>query len=353
MNIDDPTMTRRYQFASDNCSGICPAAWQAMEAANHGTVPSYGEDPWTRQASDALRELFEIDCQVFFTFNGTATNSLALAAICQSYHSVVLHECAHAETDECGAPEFFSNGTKMLLVPGSQGKVDLSAVEKTVQRRSDIHWPKPRVLSITQATELGTVYSVGELSAIRETTQRLGLSLHMDGARFANAVASLEVAPKDISWEVGVDVLSLGGTKNGLAIGECVIFFRRELAEEFDYRCKQAGQLASKMRFLAAPWVGMLESGAWLENARHANLFAQRLAQALDDVECVEIACPVEANSVFVHFPPLIAKGLREMGWEFYNFIGAGGSRLMCSWSTTEEDIQLLVRDVRRLAEGQ
>jgi len=348
MTIHDST--RRYDFASDNCSGICPAAWQAIETANRETVASYGEDPWTRQASDAIRELFEIDCDVFFTFNGTATNSLALASLCQSYHSVLLHQNAHAETDECGAPEFFSNGTKMLLIPGPLGKIDLVAVEETVRRRSDIHWPKPRVLSITQATEFGTVYSVAELGAIRETTRKLGLNLHMDGARFANAVASLGVAPKEISWKVGVDVLSFGGTKNGMAIGECIIFFRRELAEEFDYRCKQSGQLASKMRFLSAPWVGMLESGVWLQNAQHANRSAQRLAEALRAIDTVEIACPVEANSVFAHFPLHLAKGLRDAGWEFYDFIGASGSRLMCSWATTNDDIEQFVGDVKRLA---
>jgi threonine aldolase len=339
----------RRQLASDNYAGVCPEAWQAMAEANQGHAPAYGEDLWTAQASDLLRELFEIDCDVFFTFNGTAANSLALASLCRSYHSIIAHEYAHVETDECGGPEFFSNGTKLLLVAGEKGKVDPAAVEQTVRRRTDIHYPKPRVLSVTQATELGTVYTVQELDTLGETTRRLNLSLHMDGARFANAVAALKVSPKEITWKLGVDVLCLGGTKNGLAVGDCVVFFRRELSEQFAYQCKQAGQLASKMRFLAAPWLGLLKSGTWLENARQANQNARLLESQLAKVGGVEILYPVQANSVFVRFAPAIAAGLRAKGWRFYDFIGAGGSRLMCSWDTAEEDVREFVKDVRGL----
>ena len=252
----------RRQFASDNYSGICPEVWEALAAANRGHTPSYGEDPWTRRACNLVRDLFETDCEVFFVFNGTAANSLALASLCQSYHSILCHELAHVETDECGAPEFFSHGTKVLLVPGAGGKVDLDAVRHQVERRADIHYPKPHVLSLTQATEVGTVYSPAEVRAAGRLARRLGLRLHMDGARFANAVAELNVAPKALTWQAGVDVLCLGGTKNGGLVGEAVVFFNRALAAEFDYRCKQAGQLAPKMRFLAAPWVGALQDGA-------------------------------------------------------------------------------------------
>ena len=257
-----PAPLKRRQFASDNYAGICPEAWAALQDANSGHAPAYGEDPWTARACDLLRELFEIDCDVFFAFNGTAANSMSLAAMCQSYHSIICHSLSHVETDECGGPEFFSNGTKVLLVEGEAGKISLDAVRHTVERRTDIHYPKPRVLSVTQATEMGTVYGVEELDAIQETARQLKLRLHMDGARFANAAAALGVAPKEITWKAGIDVLCFGGTKNGMPVGDAVIFFNHELAKEFEYRCKQAGQLASKMRFLAAPWVGMLESGA-------------------------------------------------------------------------------------------
>ncbi len=255
------------QFASDNYAGICPEAWQAMEAANRGHVTSYGDDPWTARAADAFRSLFETQCEVYFVFNGTAANSLALASLCQSYHSVICSDQSHVETDECGAPEFFSNGSKLLAAASDTGKLTPEAIHELATKRHDIHYPKPRAVTLTQSTETGRVYTLKELGAIAEECRGRGLSLHMDGARFANACASLGCSPAEMSWKSGVDVLCFGGTKNGMAIGEAVLFFNREQATDFDYRCKQAGQLASKMRFLSAPWVGMLESGAWLRNA--------------------------------------------------------------------------------------
>jgi threonine aldolase len=343
------TSHARRQFASDNYAGICPEAWQAMAEANDSHAPAYGDDPWTQGAADALRELFETDCEVFFVFNGTSANALALAALCQSYHSIICHELAHVETDECGAPEFFSNGTKVLLAKGAAGKIDSAAVEHLVQRRCDIHYPKPRVLSLTQATEVGTVYSVAEVQQLGLTARKLGLHLHMDGARFANAVASLGVRPKEITWQAGVDVLCFGGTKNGLAVGEAVIFFRRELAAEFGFRCKQSGQLASKMRYLSAPWVGLLRSGAWLRNAERANQAAAEVEAGCRQIAGVEQLFPRQANSVFLRLPPHVEAGLRERGWRFYQFIGAGGSRFMCSWDTTSADIQALLADLGEL----
>jgi threonine aldolase len=345
-------LTSRRQFASDNYSGICPEAWQAMADANAGHAQAYGEDRWTARAADRLRDLFETDCEVFFVFNGTSANSLALSALCQSYHSVLCHELAHIETDECGAPEFFSNGTKVLLAKGENGKIDPAAVEYLVERRSDIHYPKPRVLSLTQATEAGTVYDVAETRRLCESAQRFGLYVHMDGARFANAIVSLNVAPKAITWQAGVDVLCFGGTKNGLAVGEAVIFFRRELANEFAFRCKQAGQLASKMRYLSAPWCGLLETDAWLRNARQANQAAAELARGCAEIPGIELLYPRQANSVFLRLPPTLETGLQNRGWRFYRFIGAGGARFMCSWDTTSADVQALLTDLRQLSAG-
>lgn len=341
------------QFASDNYAGICPEALQSMQDANSGFVPSYGDDPWTERACEQLRQLFEIDCQVFFVFNGTAANSLALASLCRSYHSVICHDLAHVETDECGAPEFFSNGTKLLHVHGPNGKYDLAEVERVITRRSDIHYPRPKVLSLTQATEVGTVYTPAEIGAAGELARRYGMKVQMDGARFANAVASLDVAPADITWRAGVDVLCLGGAKNGMAVGEAVVFFDRDLALEFDYRCKQAGQLASKMRFISAPWIGMLESGAWLENARRANSCAALLEQHLAAINAIQIMYPCQANSVFVEMPESVVTALRSAGWHFYSFIGSGGARFMCSWQTTEADVLQLVSAVRAAVSGQ
>ena len=336
------------QFASDNYAGICPEAWEAMSQANHGHEPAYGGDVWTARAAEAFRTLFDTDCEVFFAFNGTAANSLALATLCQSYHSVICSEAAHVETDECGAPEFFSNGSKLLVAASSNGKLTPEAIRSIALKRTDIHYPKPRAVTITQPTETGELYQLEEIRAIAATCRELGLKLHMDGARFANACASLACSPAEMTWQSGVDVLCFGGTKNGMAVGEAVIFFDRHLAEDFDYRCKQAGQLASKMRFLAAPWVSMLESGAWLRHGAHANASAQDFARRIADLPQLGLMFKVEANAVFLTMPASVADGLRERGWLFYTFIG-GGARFMFAWDSSEQSVSALANDLREL----
>lgn len=338
------------QFASDNYAGICPEAWGAMEAANRGSVPAYGEDPWTKRAADAFRTLFETDAaEVFFAFNGTAANALALASLCQSYHSVICSASAHVETDECGAPEFFSNGSKLLVVASPDGKLNPALIRSVATGRSDIHFPKPRVVTITQPTETGQLYSLAEIGAIAETCRELGLRLHMDGARFANACASLGCSPAEMTWKAGVDLLCFGGTKNGMAAGEAILFFDPALAEDFGYRCKQAGQLASKMRFLSAPWVGVIEGGAWLAHAAHANACARRLAAAVADVPAFTLMFPVEANAVFLRAAPEHLEALRARGWRFYTFIG-GGARFMFAWDSDPARIDALAHDIRAVA---
>ena len=346
MSLPHPAPIRR-QFTSDNRSGICPEAWDALARANvAGHVRSYGDDDFTHRAADRLREVFETDCDVYFVFNGTAANSLALASLCQSYHSVICHEAAHIETDECGAPEFFSNGTKLLLAPGEHGKLTPDAVGALVRKRADIHYPKPRVLSVTQSTELGTLYTPAELTTLCGHAKSLGLRVHMDGARFANAIAALACRPADVTWRAGVDVLCFGGAKNGMSGGEAVIFFDRTLSEEFAYRCKQAGQLASKMRFLSAQWLGLLDGDAWLRHAAHANAMATHLAGKFAAVPGVRLLYPTQANAVFAALPTDVAERLRARGWECYSFIG-GGTRFMCGWDTTADDIDALIADAR------
>ncbi len=336
------------QFASDNYSGICPEAWAAMAEANLGHQRAYGDDQWTARAADHFRQLFETDCEVFFAFNGTAANSLALASLCQSYHSVICSETAHVETDECGAPEFFSNGSKLLTARTELGKLTPESIREVALKRQDIHYPKPRVVTLTQATEVGTVYRPEEVRAISEVCKELNLNLHMDGARFSNACASLGCSPAEVTWKAGVDVLCFGGTKNGLAVGEAILFFNTALAEDFDYRCKQAGQLASKMRYLSAPWVGLLQDDAWLRYANHANRCARLLAELVADVPGVSLMFPVEANGVFLQLSETALERLREWGWRFYTFIGAGGARFMCSWDTEEARVRELAADIRR-----
>jgi threonine aldolase len=339
----------RYDFASDNTAPICPEAWAALQEANTGAVPSYGEDRWTAKVRERAREIFETDCDVYFVGSGTAANALALAQLCQPFHCVVCHESAHIQTDECGAPEFFTNGSKLLLVGGVDGKIELAQAAAILKKQRDVHSHKPRVLSITQSTELGTVYSLEEVARIAELARDREMFLHMDGARFANAIAALGCAPKEVTWKLGVDVLCFGGTKNGVGGGELVVFFRKELAAEFDYRAKQAGQLASKMRFLAAPWNALLQNDVWLRNAQHANAAAARLADRLRIELKIDIAFPVQANAVFLHLSDALVRSLQERGWRFYKFLEPDVHRLMCSWSTSDEHITEFVGDIRSL----
>jgi threonine aldolase len=342
-------MNEKYNFASDNTAGICPEVWTALTEANASYIASYGEDSYTARACDLFREVFETDCDVYFVFNGTAANSLALAAMCQSYHAVIVHEDAHIEVDECNAPQFFSGGVKLLAAPGENGKLAVATVERMITERDDVHFPKPRVVSLTLPTEHGTLYSAGEIAAISQLAKSHGLNVHVDGARFANAVAASGMTPAELSWKAGVDVLCCGGTKIGMGFGEAVVFFDRATSAEFAYRSKQAGQLASKMRYLSAPWLAMLKDGVWTRHARHANACARNLAQKISAVPGVTIRHPVDVNAIFADMPEAMHAKLEAAGWHYYRFFG-GSARLMCSWATTEADMDALARDMAAAA---
>jgi threonine aldolase len=340
------TTVERHEFASDNTAPICPEAWAALQQANTDYAAAYGEDCWTARVCDRIREIFETDCDVYFVLTGTAANALALAQVCQSFRSIICHQNAHIHTDECGAPEFFTGGSKLLLVDGGNGKIDIGQTKALLMRRNELHSHQPGAVSIAQATEFGTVYTRDEIAAVAGLARSYELSVHMDGARFANAAASLNCAPKTITWEVGIDVLCFGGTKNGTAVGELVIFFNKQVSRGFDYRVKQAGQLGSKMRFLAASWMELLTGDIWMRNAHHANRAAHQLAQNLQREANVEIVFPVQANAVFARMDDQLALGLQARGWRFYKFIEPDVYRLMCSWATTENDIGDFIRDV-------
>ncbi|MCP4970862.1 MAG: low specificity L-threonine aldolase [Arcobacter sp.] len=336
------------QFASDNYSQICPEVLEKIIQLNQDNAQAYGNDYYTKYAADKLRELFETDCEIFFVFNGTAANSLSLAALCNSYHSIICSEVAHIETDECGAPEFFSNGSKLLLAEGKDGKLRPEDIEHLATNRNDIHYPKPKVVSITQSTELGTIYTIDELKAIKKTANKYNLHIQMDGARFANALIALNAKPADITWKVGVDVLCFSGTKNGMALGEVVIFFNKDLAEDFAYRCKQAGQLASKMKFISAQWIALLENDLWKKNAQHANNMAKYFEKEIANINNITIKFPVESNSVFIQGSEDLLEKLRDNNWIFYNFIGLGGARFVFSWNSSKQRIDKLVQDIKR-----
>ena len=274
-----------YTFASDNTAGLTPEALAALTGQCTGRVPSYGDDALdTARAKALLRGVFETECEVFFVFNGTAANALALAQFCRSHHSVLCHNFSHVDTDECAAPEFFTGGSKVIAVAGPDGKLRPADLAPVFSRGHGVHYPKPGALSLTQSTEWGTVYTPAEIGALSALAKSHGLAVHMDGARFANAAAALAprgVTPADLTWRAGVDVLCFGGTKNGLLGTEAVVFFNRTLARDFDRRVKQSGQLDSKMRFAAAQWDAILRDGAWLRHAAHANAMARKLAAGL------------------------------------------------------------------------
>jgi threonine aldolase len=343
-----------YAFASDNTAGICAEALAAISGANHGRHPGYGDDSYTSEAKRHVSGVFETDCEVFFVGNGTAANALVLAAMCQRHHAIVCHALSHVDTDECGAPEFFTGGSKVLPIDAPAAKLRPADIEPALQRGHGVHFPKVRAISLTQSTELGTLYSADELRACCEFAHARGLAVHVDGARFANAAAALQehgFSPADLTWRAGVDVLCFGGTKNGLLTTEAIVFFNRELAREFDFRVKQSGQLTSKLRFATAQWTAVLRDGAWLRHAAHANRQARSLAAGLRELG-FKLLVPVEANGVFVELPSAVVSTLESRGWRFYRFIGEHGYRLMCSWATREEEVAAFLADVRASVSG-
>lgn len=340
----------RRQFASDNNAGICPEVLEALQSLSPGHVVGYGSDAITAKSKQVFRELFETDCDAYLVFNGTAANSLAIGSFCLHHHSVLCHRFSHIETDECNAPGFLNQGLRIQAVEGADGKIDSSSLREALRGRRDVHASQPRMVSLTNTTELGTLYRPHEIAELSDVAKSNSLLVHVDGARFANAVASSGCTPAELTWKAGVDVLVFGGTKNGLAFGEAVVFFKKEFATDFLYRMKQSGQLASKMRFLAAQWLGLLSEGKWLDYAGHSNAMARSLYSQLSRVPEVKLLFPCEGNAVFAKIPDPIVTRLYERGWRFYTDVGpGGGSRLMCSWDTTEDDVNRFVEDVRTI----
>jgi threonine aldolase len=347
---ESPTATAAARgFASDNHSGAHPEILAAIQAANAGHAPAYGDDSYTAAAEERFREHFGPDARAFLVFNGSGANVASLDACTRGFESAICTDTAHMHVDECGAPERIA-GTKLLTVATEHGKLEPSDLDRWEGRRGDDHFPQPRVVSITQATELGTVYSIDEMSAIADRTHELGMLLHVDGARLANAAASLDRSLREITTDVGVDVVSFGGTKNGLMFGEAVVFLRPELADNFIFVRKQLAQLASKMRFVAAQFDALLGGDLWLQNARHANEMAARLATAVEAIDGVEIAHAVQANAVFARLPrPAIDRLLSDWPYEepFYIWDEASDEvRWMCGWDTTADDVDAFAESV-------
>jgi threonine aldolase len=330
-------------FASDNYAGVHPDVLAGLAAVNAGHVTSYGDDPFTAEAVAKFRDLLGEQVEVFFVFNGTGANVTALQSLLHPWQNVICTQTAHINWDEAGAPERFL-GSKLVDVPTPDGKLTPDLIRASFVGRGDVHHVQPTVVSITQSTELGTLYSLDELRAIADTTHELEMHLHMDGARICNAAASLGVELRETTADVGVDVLSFGGTKNGLMGGEAVVFFRPELARHTPNIRKQQMQLASKMRFISAQFLALFDGDLWRHNATHANAMARRLHDAVVDVPGVSITQPVQANGVFARLPEQAIPKLQE-AYPFYEWDAASHEvRWMCSWDTTEDDVDSFAR---------
>ncbi len=334
-------------FASDNAAGASPEILAALEAANTGAAGAYGADPITERLVGRFAALFETDVAVFPVATGTAANALALAVLTPPFGAVFCHENAHVEEDECGAPEFYTGGAKVVGLAGACGRIAPEALAAAIGRfRVGFeHHAQPAAISLTQATEWGGVYRPAEIAAIAEVARRHDLALHMDGARFANAVAHLDCAPADITWRAGIDVLSFGATKNGALAAEAVVFFQPDRARDFRYRRKRGGHLLSKMRYLSAQLEAYLADDLWLANAAHANAMASRLAAGLEGLPGTRLLCPVQANQIFVQLPSEVADGLLDQGYFFHPWpqAGANGYRLVTAFDTDPADVDGLI----------
>ncbi len=338
-------------FASDNAAGIHPAVLDAIAAANAGHAFGYGHDDWTRRVERRFREQFGPEARAYLVWSGTAANVLSLRASCRPWEAAICASSAHMNVDEAGAPEAIA-GVKLLPVAAEHGKLTPELVERTIVRVGDEHAVQPRVVSISETTELGTVYSTEEIRALAELAHGRGLLLHVDGARLSNAAAALRVSLAALSTDAGVDVLSFGGTKNGLLGAEAVVLLSEELGDGFPHLRKQSLHLASKMRFLAAQFEAFLRDGLWLELASHANAMAARLADAVGGLPGVTLTHPVESNAVFARLPRRAIAPLLER-FKFYVWDERGDEvRWMCSWDTSEEDVAALAQTAASVLGG-
>jgi len=331
-------------FCSDNVTGACPAVLEAVCRHNDGAAMPYGDDALTRDVCDRISGLFDCDASVFPVATGTAANALAMSVICPGFGAVYCHKDSHVYTDECGAPELFTGGAKLVPLDGADAKFSAETLDKALGAgwKGVVHHVQPAAVSITQASECGTLYRPEEIAAIAEVCRRHDLVLHMDGARFANAVAAGRATPAEMTWRAGVDVLSFGATKNGAMAAEAVVFFRPELAERFALHRKRGGHLFSKMRFISAQLDGYLKDNVWLNNANHANAMAAELNRGVGQVAGARVIHPVEANEIFVVLPEAVSAGLLKAGFAFYPWAagGPGCHRLVTAWNTTEKDVE-------------
>ena len=343
-------------FASDNTTGAAPEIMAALAAANEGQAMPYGEDALSERMNARFSEVFETEADVFPVATGTAANALALSVMTPPFGAVYCHSMAHVAVDECGAPAYFTGGAKLVPLDGGDGKIASATFEAALDGAGVgvVHNVQPAAISLTQLTEYGTAYTVREVTALCEVAHGAGLAVHMDGARFANALVSLGCAPADVTWRAGVDVLSFGATKNGAWAAEAIVIFKPELAREMGYRRKRAGHLFSKMRFVTAQLEAYLADGLWLENARHANRMTARLAAGLNGLPGVRLLYPADGNQLFVDMPESVVSGLLADGFSFIRMDADGidAVRLVTAFNTRPEDVDALAAAAGRHAAG-
>ncbi|WP_282606728.1 low specificity L-threonine aldolase [Pelagibius sp. Alg239-R121] len=343
-------------FASDNVTAMAPEILAALAAANEGPAMPYGADPVTERVRARFNEIFETETVVYPVATGTAANVLGLSLLTPPYGAVYCHRDAHIAVDECGAPEFYTGGAKLVTLEGAQGKLTADILAAEIGGAGDVHHVQPSAISLTQATEVGTLYRPDEVAAISEVAQRHKLGLQMDGARFANAIAALGCSPAEMTWKAGVDVLAFGATKNGAMAAEAVVIFKPELAGEFGFRRKRGGHLFSKGRFLSAQLEGYLADDLWLRHARHANSLAARLGAGLSGLPGITLHHPVEANILFLRLPKAVVDGLKAAGFMFYDWANATTGhdhreiRLVTAFNSVSEDVEAFIASAASLA---
>lgn len=340
-------------FASDNTTGASPEVIAAITAANDGQTMPYGNDDYTAKVTDRIRDVFETDAEVFLVATGTAANSLALSTMTPSYGAILCHWLSHIYEDECGGPEFFTGGAKLIPLEGNGAKIDPESLKKHASRGvGDVHMVQPMAVSLTQITEMGDQYTVDEVGVISDICQSNNLKLHMDGARFANALVALNCSPADITWKAGVDVLSFGASKNGALSSEAVIFFDKSMAREFEFRRKRGGHLFSKMRLLACQMDAYLNDDLWLRNARHANTLCQRLKQGLANINEIDFPDGNNANMLFPKMTQNLIDALHNDGFQFYDDRwGDGVVRLVTAFNTPDHHVDAFIEAAQRYAD--
>jgi len=341
------TKRERVKFASDNVAGACPEVLNAIISANDGIASPYGNDEWSKNLQNKFSEIFEKEVIVYPTASGTAANALALSALTPVFGNIYCHKLSHINTDECGAPEFYTGGAKLVTLNGVNGKITPEELSENVGGVGIVHHTQPSVVSITQLCETGETYQLDEISTIAETANKHNLKMHMDGARFANALVSLGATPAEMTWKSGIDVLSFGATKNGCIAAEAIIFFKPELVGNLPFLMKRSGHLLSKMRFVSAQLDAYISNDVWLRNAKHANNMGKKLSEGLNSNPNIELAYPTQANEVFAKFPKPVIEHLNSKGYKMNEEeLDGKAVRLVTAWNTKESDVNQLLETI-------